>query len=101
VISERAAALLFDIKVQNGSISDIVKAQIERDFAALPGGQPDTEVAKLRIIAIRRADAAAQRWAADVRTRKLAIANGAGTVHGRQYDLEAQYGIGLGAFSNT
>jgi len=103
VVSERAAALLFDIKVQNGSISDVVKTQIERDFAALPPAQPDTpvEVAKLRVIASRRAAASAQRWAADVRIRKLTIANGAGTVHGRKYDLEAQYGIGLGPFANT
>jgi hypothetical protein len=31
----------------------------------------------------------------DVRTRKLTIANGEGTVHGRHYHLDEQYGIGL------
>ena len=46
-------------------------------------------------IAIRRADAANPKWVADVRVRKLTIADGVGTVHGAHYDLEAQYGIGL------
>jgi peptidoglycan hydrolase-like protein with peptidoglycan-binding domain len=97
VRSQRALALLFDIKVQNGSINDVVKAQIARDFATLqPSGDPGTdEVARLRIIANRRAEAANLRWVEDVRQRKLTIANGEGTVHGRVYDLQGQYGIGL------
>jgi hypothetical protein len=101
VTSERAAALLFDIKVQNGSISDVVKTQIERDYSGISAGGAASaaEVARLQIIANRRAEAAATQWVADVRTRKLTIANGAGTIHGRSYDLDAQYGIGLGAFT--
>src|SRR5205823_8014189 len=97
VESERAVALLFDIKVQNGSITPVVQAQIQRDFAALDSGfaGDDLEVARLRIIANRRAEAALPRWIEDVRQRKLAIANGHGTVHGRQYDLAEQYGIHL------
>jgi hypothetical protein len=99
VRSQRALALLFDIKVQNGSISDIVKAQIVRDFATLtPSGDASAdEVARLRIIANRRAEAANPKWVEDVRTRKLTIANGEGTVHGHYYDLQQQFGIGLGA----
>ncbi|MFN8624902.1 MAG: peptidoglycan-binding domain-containing protein [Candidatus Binatia bacterium] len=99
VRSQRALALLFDIKVQNGSINVVVKAQIARDFAVLdPSGNPDTdEGARLRIIANRRAEAANPRWVEDVRTRKLTIANGVGKVHGRYYDLQEQYGIGLTA----
>ena len=100
VSSGRAAALMFDIKVQNGSISDLVRAQIERDFKQLdapgdadPGGLK--EVARLRIIANRRAEAANPRWVEDVRTRKLTIADGEGTVHGNYYNLEEQYGIAL------
>src|SRR5262249_14694929 len=31
--SQRAVALMFDIRVQNGSISPLTQAQIERDFA--------------------------------------------------------------------
>lgn len=96
VRSERAVALLFDIKVQNGSISATTKAQIDRDFAAIEAGDPEAvEVARLRVIANRRAEAANPRWVEDVRTRKLTIANGAGTVHGAHYDLETQYGITL------
>lgn len=92
--SQRAVALMFDIKVQNGTISPIVRAQIESDFAELDGGKAD-EIERLRIVANRRADAANPRWAEDVRARKLTIANGSGRVHGVPYDLEAQYGINL------
>jgi hypothetical protein len=97
VRSQRALALMFDIKVQNGSIGDIVRAQIERDFAALPPtDDPDAqEVARLRIIANRRAEAASAQWVEDVRIRKLTIANGEGTVHGRHYSLADQYGLTL------
>ena len=95
--SERAVALMFDIVVQNGSISALVRTQIERDFSRRPptdDGDAD-EVARLGIIANRRAEAANPRWVEDVRARKLTIATGAGVVHGRHYDLEAQYGIRL------
>ena len=99
VVSGRAVALMFDIKVQNGSISDLVKAQIKQDFAQLgiSGDPADLEVARLRIIANRRAEAAKPQWVEDVRTRKLTIANGIGVVHGNHYDLEEQYGITLDA----
>lgn len=52
----------------------------------------------MRIVANRRADAASARWVEDVRRRKLTIANGAGMVHGRRYDLADDYGIGLAPF---
>jgi hypothetical protein len=97
VTSERALALMFDIVTQNGSISQEVRQQIQQDVAALPGtlNEQDLEVAKLRIVANRRADAANPEWREDVRTRKLTIADGSGTVHGRVYDLMGQFGIGL------
>ncbi len=97
VWSERAVALMFDIKVQNGSINLLVQAQIQRDLAALAPSLTgdDLEVARLRIIANRRAEASKPQWVEDVRERKLTIANGAGSVHGRRYDLAQQYGIGL------
>lgn len=99
VRSERAVALMFDIKVQNGTISELVKAQIMADFRRmeLSGNWADDEVAGLRIIANRRAEAAHPRWVEDVRTRKLTIANGEGIVHGNTYRLEEQYGIRLEA----
>jgi len=92
VQSERAVALMFDILTQNGSISSAVKAQIMNDFAGL---SPGDEVARLRIIANRRAEAAKARWVEDVRARKLTIANGEGVVHGCRYHLADDYGIGL------
>jgi hypothetical protein len=97
VASERAVALMFDIKVQNGSINGVVEAQIRRDYGGLAAGlaPDDLEVQRLRIVANRRAEASSPRWIEDVRERKLTIANGAGTVHGRTYDLAEQYGIGL------
>jgi len=96
VSSQRAFALLFDICVQNGGISDVVRAQIERDFKAISAtAAAEVEVAKLRIIARRRAEASNPRWVHDVMTRKMTIADGRGTVHGRAYNLEAQFGITL------
>jgi hypothetical protein len=97
VTTERAVALMFDIRVQNYSISAATEEKIRADFAAIPGDSlpMDTEVAKLRSIANRRAEASSSKYVEDVRTRKLAIANGAGTVHGVVYDLERQFGIRL------
>ena len=91
---------MFDIKVQNGTISKLVKEQIRLDFAQIDPklSSSDTEVERLRIIANRRASAAKDEWVEDVRTRKLAIANGQGTVHGNFYDLKEQYGLGLEPF---
>ena len=103
VFSQRAVALMFDIKVQSGGIKSWVKPQILSDFDQLEqsgNGDLPLEVARLRIIATRSAASANPKWVADVQTRKLAIANGGGTVHGNLYDLEAQYGISLNsAFS--
>jgi hypothetical protein len=98
VSSQRAAALLFDIKVQTGGIKSWVKPQILSDFEQLDQsgtGDVPLEVARLRIIATRSAASANPKWVADVQNRKLTIANGEGTVHGNHYDLEAQYGISL------
>jgi hypothetical protein len=102
VVSERAIALMFDIKVQNGGIQDFVRAQILRDVDELvPSGTEEDEVQRLRIIANRRAEASRPRWVHDVRGRKLTIANGWGTVHGRDYDLAMQYGLRLTVFAVT
>jgi putative peptidoglycan binding protein len=100
LLSSGAAALMFDIKVQNGSISELVKGQIKLDFAHIDPklSKNDAEVERLRIIANRRASAAKAEWIEDVRARKLAIANGRGTVHGNFYDLKEQYGLGLEPF---
>ena len=103
VTSQRAAALMFDIKVQTGGIKSWVKPQNLSDFEQLDqagSGDVPMEVARLRIIAMRAAASANPKWIADVQNRKLTIANGEGTVHGNHYDLEGQYGISLNsAFS--
>ncbi len=97
VTTERGFALMFDICVQNGSISSNTEAQIRADFAAIPADAApmDAEVARLQSIANRRAEAADPAYVEDVRTRKLTIANGLGTVHGVSYNLEQQFGIRL------
>jgi hypothetical protein len=91
--TERGAALMFDICVQNGSISPVIKAQILADISALP--DPSDQVGRMRIVATRRAAAAKAQFVNDVRTRKLTIAEGEGTVHGIHYNLEEQFGLGL------
>jgi peptidoglycan hydrolase-like protein with peptidoglycan-binding domain len=102
--SERAVALMFDIRVQNGGISDLVRATIIRDFDQLeksgtPFDKNALEVEKMKIIANRRAEATNPQWFEDVRRRKLCCALGEGTVHGEHYDLDVQYGIGLHPFT--
>lgn len=98
--SQRAAALMFDIKTQNGSINRDVKKRIMEGYAVLAGNlsQQDLEVKRMRLIANLRAEAANPIWIEDVRTRKLCCASGAGVVHGVAYDLEGQYGITLKTF---
>jgi hypothetical protein len=93
LLSDRAKALMFDIKVQNGSIKDWVKSQILSDFERLPSTLQlnNLEVEKMKIIANRRAEAAKPKWVEDVRARKLCIANGTGYVHGIYYDLANQF----------
>jgi hypothetical protein len=94
--SERGVALMFDILVQNGSISELVRAQIFHDFTEISASdETEREVARMCIIAERRAAAAKQHFVADVRARKMTIALGSGTVHGVPYHLEEQFGIRL------
>ena len=95
--SERAVALMFDLKVQNGNISKLVKAQILADMAQMATdlAEQEEEVEKMKIVANRRAEAAKPRWIEDVRARKLCIANGVGAVHGISYDLTEQFGVRL------
>jgi hypothetical protein len=91
--TERGLALMFDICVQNGSISPVVQAQIHSDFTAM--SDRSDQVERMRIIAIRRSAAANARFVNDVRIRKMTIAEGRGTVHGIPYELEEQFGLRL------
>lgn len=97
VQSERAVALMFDIKTQNGSIARATDTRIRQEFHILPAtlGDDEREVARLRIVANCRAEAANPRWVDDVRARKLCCAEGSGVVHHVHYDIEQQFGIRL------
>lgn len=100
--SQRALALLFDIEVQNGGIGPVALTLIEEDFSALPPGDPEVvETAKMRKVANRIADASNVRWREDVRSRKLAIADGTGVVHGVHFDLAAQFALTLAAWNGS
>jgi hypothetical protein len=99
--SERAVALMFDIATQGGSISSIIRAQIMADFADMPQSESHNEVAKMAIVANRRAAASSPRYIDDVRTRKLTIAHGIGKVHGIFYDLDDMFGLTLNPFAQA
>ncbi len=99
LVSERAVALMFDIATQGGSIGSVVRAQIMADFTHVPANDPGSEVAKMCIVANRRAASSDPKFVDDVRTRKLTVANGTGTVHGFFYDLEDMFGLTLNPFA--
>jgi len=81
--SELGLALCFDICVQNGSITSAAMNEISQKRTGA------TSEAEFRaIVANAVADASQPTWREDVRTRKLTIANGKGTVHGHDYLLE-------------
>lgn len=87
--SVRALSLMFDIRVQNGSINEPTHNEIlqEKKSKELKLKRALTEPEFLEIIAIKRAAASNPRWAEDVKKRKLAIVYGKGLVHGENYDF--------------
>jgi hypothetical protein len=93
--SQRGVALMFDIRVQNGSIPGVVRVRIERAVGALPESlsKEESEVERMKIIANLRAEASRAQYVEDVRSRKLTIAEGRGRVHGRAYNLEDDFNI--------
>ena len=99
--TERGLALMFDIVVQNGSISDATHGKIVRAKESQEKAMRRslTEREFLEIIANKRADAAKAQWREDVRARKLTIVRGTGRVHGRHLDLSAQFGLTNGAWA--
>lgn len=81
--SELGLALAFDIHVQNGGINHTVGAAVRAQMH--PGiAEKDVRV----LIANGIADHALAAWREDVRTRKLTVATGEGTVHGAHYVLK-------------
>jgi hypothetical protein len=79
--TELGFALAFDIHVQNGGIKKAAADQIR----SVP--TPSDEVDLRRLIADAVADAASSSFREDVRARKRAVAEGAGTVHGEVFNL--------------
>jgi hypothetical protein len=101
--TERGAALMFDIRVQNGSV-DLKGAgdKIRSDFELINPvlSDLDKQVERMRIIARRRSEVSNAQWRSDVLTRKMTIAEGEGTVHGKSYDLEQEFAIGPRPFAS-
>jgi hypothetical protein len=94
--TERGAALMFDIRVQNGSVDRLGSGEkIRRGFELinpiLDDAQEQEE--RMRIIARERAAVAKAEWREDVLKRKLTIAEGKGVVHNRSFDLEAEFAL--------
>jgi hypothetical protein len=85
--SELGIALCFDIHVQNGGIASSAGDKVR---AQMTPGMSEKDVRVL--IANAVADHASAAWREDVRTRKLTVATGEGTVHGVQYVL-ANWGL--------
>lgn len=83
--TELGLALCFDVHVQNGGIKAAAMDAVKRSGAR-------TEGALRQAIANAVADNALPQWREDVRKRKLAIATGAGIVHGMSLKL-ADWGL--------
>jgi len=80
--SELGIALAFDIQVQNGGVS----AHVRDTVLAATSGQDEAVVREALANAV--ADNAKPQFRDDVRARKLTIARGQGSVHGRAFALE-------------
>jgi peptidoglycan hydrolase-like protein with peptidoglycan-binding domain len=82
--TELGIALAFDIHVQNGGVSSAALREIKRHLAEHP---IEREQERRVIIANAVANHAVPQFREDVRSRKLAIATGAGRVHGELFVL--------------
>jgi len=81
--SELGLALCFDVHVQDGGINSAAMQQVEQNRT------PDISEADLRVVVANAvADHARPAWIDDVRSRKLAIATGQGTVHGHLFVMQ-------------
>ena len=85
----RGFALAFDIVVQNGSISQEAAKIIDAELVKNPNM---IEKDLLEIIANAVADTSTSNIE-DIRVRKMAVVNGAGTIHGFLLDLDENYGL--------
>ncbi len=99
--TDRGVALLFDICVQNGGIGSETGARIRADYASISDNDSasDIQVARMQAVANRVAECSRPEFVEDVRTRKLTIANGTGSVHNIFYDLAGQFSIDLSSLA--
>ena len=84
----RGFALAFDIVLQNGSINSEATIAIDAAINKTPNM---TKKALIKVIANAVADSSDN--SEDVRSRKVAIADGTGIVHGTMLDLDENYGL--------
>lgn len=84
----RSYLMLFDINVQNGSLYQADIDAYKAYFATRPTA---TETQKLTKILELRLTHVKSQWVNDVRSRKTAIINGTGTVHGQYRDFQREY----------
>lgn len=96
--TERALAVMFDNVTQNGSAWLRVKnrhalVQQLRVAREQQLGRGLTEREFLAVIANVVADTVLPRWRENVRRRRMTIVEGRGRVHGRDFDLEREFGL--------
>lgn len=103
--TERGLALMFDCATQGGDgwldnthchgcATQTRRQRIAARRAQLAGQGPIAERDVLRAVAEIRAATSLPRFQADVRARGLTIVDGTGTVHGHQFDLAHEFGLG-------
>lgn len=90
--TERGYALMFDIAVQNGTVSASARSWIE----AQGGTDALAEKEKLALIAQAVAQASSPAYRNDVLARKMAIVDGSGIVHGTYFDFDRHVGLSDG-----
>lgn len=86
--TERSLAAITDLVVQQGSIpgwvADLIRPQLRR---------LENEVDRLQIIVTVRASKARKQYVQDCLDRRMTIVRGRGRVHGKTYDLAAEFGL--------
>lgn len=84
----RSLLMMYDIVVQNGGLTSTHLSQFRTYVAANANA---TETAKLTKLVDLRVASVLEHYKNDVRSRKMTIVNGTGTVHGAKRDLQKEY----------
>ncbi len=86
--TEKGLALALDIAIQNWDVKQSSRISIKN---SIKNGASELEV--LQLLAQAAVDKSDKKHQSDVKSRKFTIANGTGIVHGKNVDVEKQYGI--------